>query len=97
MIRHILFVKFKPTVTASQIAEVKVLFDSMSKIDGVDAVEWGANDSPEGLDKGYTHVVLMTFANEASRQAYLPHPEHNALKQVFVPLLDDIIVLDYSL
>lgn len=97
MIRHILFVKFKPTVVAAQIDEVKALFDSMTNIAGVDAVEWGVNDSPEGLDKGYTHIVLMTFADEVSRQAYLPHPEHEALKQVFVPLVDDIVVLDYTL
>ena len=27
---------------------------------------------------------------------YLPHAEHEALKQVFIPLLEDIIVFDYS-
>nr|CAA6827664.1 MAG: Unknown protein [uncultured Thiotrichaceae bacterium] len=27
---------------------------------------------------------------------YLPHPEHDALKAVFAPLLEDIVVLDYS-
>lgn len=97
MIRHILFIKFKASVTAEQIAEVKTLFQSMAKIDGVEGVEWGVNDSPEGLDKGYTHVVLMTFASEASREAYLPHPDHEALKAVFVPLVDDIVVLDYTL
>ncbi|EJN6830026.1 Dabb family protein, partial [Vibrio cidicii] len=28
---------------------------------------------------------------------YLPHPEHDALKQVFRPLLEDIVVFDYTI
>ncbi|GAM60866.1 stress responsive alpha-beta barrel domain protein dabb [Vibrio ishigakensis] len=38
----------------------------------------------------------MTFADEAARQRYLPHPEHDALKVVFRPILEDLIVLDYQ-
>ncbi|EPF2931244.1 Dabb family protein, partial [Vibrio navarrensis] len=26
-----------------------------------------------------------------------PHPEHDALKQVFRPLLEDIVVFDYTI
>ncbi|HAS6410305.1 TPA: hypothetical protein I7256_22925, partial [Vibrio vulnificus] len=33
---------------------------------------------------------------ERLRQNYLPHVEHEALKQVFRPLLKDIIVFDYT-
>lgn len=98
MIRHILLIKFNNTVDAGKVEAVRTLFESMAdKIEGVDSVEWGVNDSPEGLDKGFTHSVLMTFADEAARQRYLPHPEHEALKQVFVPLVEDIVVFDYTL
>ncbi|WP_323078440.1 Dabb family protein, partial [Aeromonas hydrophila] len=44
-----------------------------------------------------THSVLMTFADEAARQRYLPHPDHDALKAIFRPVLERIIVLDYTL
>ncbi|EHA1127776.1 Dabb family protein, partial [Vibrio navarrensis] len=27
----------------------------------------------------------------------LPHPDHDALKQVFRPLLEDIVVFDYTI
>ncbi len=98
MIRHILFIKFNNTADAGKINGVQALFESMAdKIEGVESVEWGVNDSPEGLNKGFTHSVLMTFADEAARQRYLPHPEHEALKRVFVPLVEDIVVFDYSL
>ncbi len=68
-----------------------------NKVEGVVSVEWGLNDSPENLDQGFTHSVLMTFANEKGRQNYLPHPEHAVLKEVFKPLLEDIVVLDYQI
>ncbi|WP_439510454.1 Dabb family protein [Marinimicrobium koreense] len=97
MIRHILLVKFKPEATASEIGKARTLFESMTtRVEGVEAVEWGLNDSPEGLNQGFTHAVLMTFADEQARQRYLPHPEHDALKAEFVPLVADIVVFDYS-
>ena len=40
---------------------------------------------------------LMTFTDEAARQRYLPHSEHDALKAIFRPVLERIIVLDYTL
>ena len=63
----------------------------------MEAVEWGMNDSPEMLNQGFTHCVLMTFADEDGRQNYLPHAEHEALKEVFVPILDEIVVFDDKL
>jgi hypothetical protein len=55
------------------------------------------NDSPENKNEGFTHCVLMTFIGEEGRKYYLPHPEHSALKGIFLPVLDDLIILDYSL
>lgn len=96
MIRHILLIKFKQSAEPSQLDELRALFESMpDKVEGVVSVEWGMNDSPEGKNQGYTHAVFMTFADEDGRQNYLPHPEHDALRQVFRPLLEDIIVVDY--
>lgn len=97
MIRHILLIKFRDSSEPSEIDKLRALFESMpEKVDGVVSVEWGMNNSPEGKNRGYTHSVLMTFTDEAGRQNYLPHPEHEALKQVFSPLLEDIIVFDYQ-
>ncbi|UPW20515.1 Dabb family protein [Agarivorans sp. TSD2052] len=98
MIRHILLIQLMPSANESQIEELKRLFESMpDKIAGVVSVEWGLNNSPEQKNQGYTHAVLMSFADEDARQRYLPHPEHEILKDLFRPLLADIIVFDYSL
>ncbi|MFW7226917.1 MULTISPECIES: Dabb family protein [unclassified Serratia (in: enterobacteria)] len=36
-------------------------------IEGVQAVEWGINDSLEAKNAAYTHCVLMTFQDEQAR------------------------------
>ncbi|MEB7884032.1 Dabb family protein [Serratia fonticola] len=98
MIRHILFIAFHLSTPPQQIEAVRHAFLSIpQQIDGVLDVEWGQNDSPEGKNGGFSHCVLMTFADEAARRRYLPHPAHEALKGIFKPVLKDIIVLDYIL
>ena len=97
MIRHILLIKFKESVQPADIEAVRQVFlEVPSKISGVTDVEFGENNSPEGKNEGFTHCVFMTFRDEAGRDEYLPHPEHEALKEVFVPTLEDIIVFDYT-
>lgn len=98
MVRHILLIRFNPQAGAQAIDAVKEAFDAIpSKIEGVESVEWGENDSPENKNKGFTHCVLMTFTDDAARNRYLPHPAHEALVAIFRPTLEDIIVFDYSL
>lgn len=97
MIRHILLIRFKTKTTAAEIESLKQAFKIMSySIQGIDGFEWGSNDSPENKNKGYRHSVMITFKDETARQHYLPHPEHLKLKHVLRPLLEDIIVFDYS-
>ena len=98
MIRHILLIQFKSFVTDEDIEKTRELFEAIpNKIEGVNSVEWGVNDSLENLNQGYTHSVLMSFADEPARQYYLPHPEHESLKTFFTPLIENIIVFDYKL
>lgn len=98
MIRHILFITFTDSALPEQIQAVRTAFLQIpDRIEGVTSVEWGTNDSPEGKNAGYTHCVLMTFVDEAARQRYLLHPAHDDLKTIFRPILQDIIVLDYTL
>jgi hypothetical protein len=98
MIRHVLLLEFKLGVTESDMLSVFKEFESMpSKVDGVLSVEWGLNNSPENINRGFTHCVFMTFADEQGRNNYLPHPEHELLKAELDPLLENIIVLDYQI
>jgi len=97
LIRHIILIKFKATAKTNEINELKASFESMpSKVEGVNSVEWGLNNSNEGKNKGYTHVVLMNFVDNAGRDNYLPHPEHVELKKIFKPILEELTVFDYK-
>ncbi|EJN6080857.1 Dabb family protein [Salmonella enterica] len=96
MIRHILLINFVVDASVEQITNVRTAFLSMpTRIPGVISVEWGENNSPEGKNAGYTYCVMMTFVDERARQQYLPHPEHDALKEIFRPILSNLIVFDY--
>ncbi len=44
--------------------------------------------SREGLTRGFTHGVHMTFVDAAARDAYLPHPEHQRVVELLLPLLE---------
>ena len=97
MLRHIVLLKFKEEATPARRAELAAAFEALaSKIPQVQSLEWGLNASPEGLDKGFTHNFLVTFANDAGRDAYLPHPAHLAFVAQLKPWLADLLVVDYT-
>lgn len=95
-LRHVVLFKFKETATAQDIKKVEKAFASLpAQIDAIKSFEWGTNNSPEGLDKGFTHCFLVTFSNEKGREIYLPHPDHKAFVEILGPHLEDVLVVDY--
>src|SRR5690349_3832990 len=70
-VKHVVVFKYKATATPGQIVEVTAAFKALKdKIPGILSFEYGVNNSPEGLNKGFTHVYLLTFDNVKSRDAY---------------------------
>ena len=39
---------------------------------------------------------IMTFESTAARDAYLPHPVHQAVVKLVVPQLESVIVCDHE-
>ena len=96
-IQHVVCFKFKEDATKAQIKEVEKAFAALKdKIPEIDRLEWGTNNSPEGLNKGFTHCFIVTFANEKAREVYLPHPEHKAFVAILKPILEDVFVIDFA-
>ncbi len=94
--RHVVFFKFKNEATPAQVREIEQAFIELAgKVDTVKGFEWGTNVSPEGLNDGFTHCFLVTFADKAGLETYLPHPAHSAFVSRLKPLLDKVCVLDY--
>jgi hypothetical protein len=96
MLRHIVMFKFKAESSKQDIDKVVQAFRSLKQsIPEVAAFEYGENNSPEGLDNGFTHCFLVTFKSEKDREVYLPHPKHKEFVEVLKPHLDKVQVLDY--
>lgn len=96
VLRHAVFFSFKETATENDIKGVVTAFAELpSKIDSIIDFQWGTNNSPEGLDDGFTHCFLLTFKDEAGRAEYLPHPAHKAFGDVLRPHKDEVFVIDY--
>ena len=83
VLRHIVMYQFKPDVTPAQLQEVIDAFAGLpKKIDTIIGFEHGANVSKEGKSEGFMHVFVVTFKNEADRDAYILHPAHEAYVKV---------------
>ena len=96
VIRHVVLFKFKESTTDAEVKKVEDAFSALpSKIPQIMSYEWGLNNSPEGLEKGFTHCFFLTFNSEEDRAVYLPHPDHKAFGQILSPFLDDVLVIDY--
>jgi Stress responsive A/B Barrel Domain len=96
-VKHIALVKFKDGTSEEQI---KAVFDNIldvtETIPGIEDYVSGPNSSPEGLNQGFTHGLIMTFADAAARDAYLAHPEHERLKALSTPVTESLLVFDFE-
>ena len=96
VLRHVVSFKFKEDASNCQIQEVEKAFAALKdKIPGILSLDWGKNNSPEGLNKGFTHCFIVTFKDEKAREVYLPHPDHKAFVSILKPILADVYVIDF--
>jgi N-dimethylarginine dimethylaminohydrolase len=96
-VQHVVLVKFKPGTPTVTIAESFAALRQLPQlIPGLEQFSGGPNCSSEGLSKGLTHGFVMTFRDAAARDAYLPHPEHERVKQLVLPHVQEVIVVDYE-
>ncbi|GGG49829.1 stress responsive protein [Croceivirga lutea] len=95
-LRHVVLFKFKKSATDANIKAIEESFEGLpSKIKEIKDFEWGTNNSPEGLSKGFTHCFFVTFENEEGRSTYLPHKAHKAFTELASPHIEDVLVIDY--
>jgi hypothetical protein len=89
--------KIKPEVSQTQIDDLFAWLRRLPEsIDGMNYVAGGPYSSDEGLNAGYTHGFLVTFASPASRDAYLVHPEHERIKQALLECLEAVAAFDFK-
>jgi Stress responsive A/B Barrel Domain len=97
MVYHYGMFEFKPDVTPAQVDECFAEMRGMvGRIPGLLTMEHGPYESSEGMNDGFTHGFVMTFDSPASRETYLPHHEHERVKQIVVPRLQRVVVFDFE-
>ncbi|MDP0492397.1 MAG: Dabb family protein [Verrucomicrobiota bacterium JB023] len=97
-VKHYGCFQFKEGVTESQIENCfTTMADMVGVIPGLLDFHYGPYDSDEGLNDGFTHGFIMTFESPEARDAYLPHPVHEDVKDVVVPCLERIVVFDFNM
>jgi len=95
-LRHVVLFDFKDGTSPEALNAIQTKFTSLpGDISEIVAYEWGTNNSPEGLDDGYTHCFLVTFEDEAGREVYLPHPSHKEFGGIVRPNVEKVLVFDF--
>ena len=95
-LRHFVAFKFNETSSDQDITMLNKAFNTL--VDSIPTIvdfEWGINNSPENLHQDFTHCYLLSFTSEKDRDAYLPHPAHQAFVKMLEPHLEKVFVVDY--
>ena len=96
-ITHVVSFKFKDDAKNEEIIKLQnSFFDLEDKIPGILSISGGKNNSPEKLNKGFSHCFIITFLNDQARKEYLPHPDHQEFVSQLKPLIKDVFVIDFS-
>lgn len=99
MIRHIVLIRHRPELPASEVAEIGAMFRGLrERLEGFLAYHGGPDVNFEGLERGYRHGHVLDFADQAARMRYHEDPEHKALGARLVAAaqggVDGLLVVD---
>ena len=100
MIRHCVFIRFRPEVTREQQEELFRRISGLGdRLPGFLAAYAGPNVSPEvGMDKGYSTGFVVDFADADARDVYLRDSEHGRIGEQLVASaiggVDGVLVFD---
>lgn len=101
MITHIVLLKISENDDKLKIIQlIKKLAELQNtSIPQIKNFGFGENNSPEGLNRGYTHCFTMQFLNTSDRDIYLLHKDHTDIATELCKLLENginsFLVIDY--
>ncbi len=95
VLHRLFLVKYKPEVTQAQIDEnIQHFYRLKDEIPGIlDVVS--ASDIKSRPKKPYTHVTIVSFANEDAVKDYEKHPIHKDLAKTGPALIENFFMVDY--
>lgn len=101
MMKHIVFLQFKESLTKAEIQHVFDLLEGLGKtIPEIKTFKYGKYDSGEGANQGFDYGFEIEFDNAADRDVYLVHPDHVAVAGQIIPQLkngmNSLLAFDYD-
>jgi stress responsive alpha/beta barrel protein len=97
-VQHMVLIKWKDDTSPEKRQEVMNEFRLLqTRISGIHSIVEGPDISTENLQKGFNHGVIVTFEDRARRDYYLTHPAHQAFKQKALPMVAELLVLDFEI
>lgn len=99
MIRHIVLTKFAPETPEETVAAIYAELSALAdRLPGARDFRGGPSNSPENLERGYTHAFTIDFERWADLETYARHPDHRDLGARIVENaeggLEGVLVLD---
>ena len=97
MFVHMVLLEIPSDTKEELITEIFTELEGLENIiDGLLSFSGGPYSSPEGLNKGFTHGFTMIFESEEKRNAYFPHPAHEAVKNKLLAVITNVVAFDYE-
>lgn len=92
---HVVLLEW-PAGTPSDVRDLarEIVRGFRTNISGVVAVDEGPGVSPENLEDGYDYGFVITFVDEAARDAYHPNPVHVELADLLSAHSARVVVYD---
>ena len=97
-VQHMVLIKWKDDTAPEKRQELMNEFHMLqTQIAGIHSIEEGPDISAESLQKGFNHGVIVTFEDRTHRDFYLTHPAHVAFKQKALPMVAELLVVDFEI
>ncbi|PZD96571.1 Dabb family protein [Paenibacillus sambharensis] len=98
MFEHIVLLKFKSNVSNIEKEDaVKRAHNLKGNIPGIVDLSAGINVTEEIEHmQGFTLGIRVTFEDQQACREYIQHPLHQGLLQSIGPLVEGIVVMDYT-
>ncbi|XP_048137263.1 stress-response A/B barrel domain-containing protein HS1-like [Rhodamnia argentea] len=97
-VRRVLLFKVKPETPPDQIEEaIKRYSNLVNLVESLKSWHMGTDVSIENLQEGFTHVFELTYESAEGVAEYMAHPAHLEFHELFWPLVEKVVVIDYKL
>ena len=95
MLKHVVFMKFKPTVTAPDIERLKQgLGDLPAVIPEIREFVFGQDILR--TERSWDFALVSVFDNVEAMNRYQVHPDHQVVVQKVRAMCDSIVVVDFE-